>query len=301
MISARSRERIDAYTALLPGSQALAPARHDRMPYRIFFGQIGERLKATYEGRPNAYQNSDELLADVKLAADSLTANRGRHAGYFLVRRFIRRVRTFGFHIATHGRDPVGARASRGDRPGPRDAGVAGAAPRGAPGASARAAGARSLADDAARCGRAALLWVFDTIAHARHKFGERAIGSYIVLGRRGGRRLARRAAARPLGRHHRQAHAASAGSMSRRSWNRSRRSRAPASCCAGCTRSRHIAGTSPYAAIGRPSSSAIPTPTSRRVLRRRAGRCRSRSIGCWRPPAIRRSRSPSRAPSRCR
>ena len=71
------------------------------MPYRIFFGQIGERLKATYEGRPNAYQNCDELLADVKLAADSLTANRGRHAGYFLVRRFIRRVRTFGFHIAT--------------------------------------------------------------------------------------------------------------------------------------------------------------------------------------------------------
>ena len=40
----------------------------------------------------------DELLADVQLAADSLTANRGRHAGYFLVRRFMRRVRTFGFH-----------------------------------------------------------------------------------------------------------------------------------------------------------------------------------------------------------
>ena len=79
----------------------LAPARHDRMPYRIYFGQIGERLKATYEGRPNAYQSADELLADVELAADSLTANRGRHAGYFLVRRFIRRVRTFGFHIAT--------------------------------------------------------------------------------------------------------------------------------------------------------------------------------------------------------
>src|SRR5271156_4143113 len=77
--------RIDAYAALLPGAQALAPARHDRMPYRIFFGQIGERLKATYEGRPNAYQNPEELLADVELAAESLTENRGRHAGYFLV------------------------------------------------------------------------------------------------------------------------------------------------------------------------------------------------------------------------
>src|SRR6202040_3656361 len=93
--------RIDAYPALLPGAQALAPARHDRMPYRVFFGQIGERLKATYEGRPNAYQNPDELLADVGCAADSLLENRGRHAGYFLVRRFMRRVRTFGFHLAT--------------------------------------------------------------------------------------------------------------------------------------------------------------------------------------------------------
>ena len=62
---------------------------------------FGERLKATYEGRPNAYQSPDELLADVALAAESLTLNRGRHAGYFLVRRFMRRVRTFGFHLAT--------------------------------------------------------------------------------------------------------------------------------------------------------------------------------------------------------
>jgi phosphoenolpyruvate carboxylase len=31
------------------GAQRSTPARHDRMPYRIFFGQIGERLKATYE------------------------------------------------------------------------------------------------------------------------------------------------------------------------------------------------------------------------------------------------------------
>ena len=43
----------------------------------------------------------EELLADIQLAADSLAANRGRHAGHFLVRRFMRRVRTFGFHLAT--------------------------------------------------------------------------------------------------------------------------------------------------------------------------------------------------------
>src|ERR1700730_4342091 len=99
-VSAGLAARIESYSAILPGAQALAPARHDRMPYRMFFGQIGERLKATYEGRPNAYQNPDELLADVGLAADSLLENRGRHAGYFLVRRVMRRVRTFGFHLA---------------------------------------------------------------------------------------------------------------------------------------------------------------------------------------------------------
>jgi len=178
--------RIDAYTALLPGSQALAPARHDRMPYRIFFGQVGERLKATYEGRPNAYQSAAELLADVQLAADSLIDNRGRHAGYFLVRRFIRRVRTFGFHIATLDvtqsasvhheviaqglglpqwpQLPAAVRLERLRELLARDQG---------PTSPLDAAGRRTL-------------WVFDTIKHARHKFGAPAMGCYIVSGAAG-------------------------------------------------------------------------------------------------------------------
>jgi phosphoenolpyruvate carboxylase len=94
-VSAALAARIDSYATVLPGAKALAPARHDRMPYRVFFGQISERLKASYEGRPNAYLNPDELLSDIGLAAESLLENRGRHAGYFLVRRLMRRVRTF--------------------------------------------------------------------------------------------------------------------------------------------------------------------------------------------------------------
>src|ERR1700728_814237 len=175
--------RIDSYAAILPGAQALAPARHDRMPYRMFFGQIGERLKATYEGRPNAYQGPEELLADVGLAADSLTANRGRHAGYFLVRRFMRRVRTFGFHLATlditqhaHIHDQVIAQGL------------------GNPGWPALTPEERlqQLRDLLARdqgptsafdaLGRRSL-WVFEAIAQTRHKFGGRAIGQYIVSG----------------------------------------------------------------------------------------------------------------------
>jgi phosphoenolpyruvate carboxylase len=185
-VSAALARRIDTYGALLPGAQELAPARHDRQPYRIFFGQVRERLKAAYDGRPNGYPNSDELLADIQLAADSLMENRGRHAGYFPVRRFMRRVRTFGFHLATldvtqhaHVHDEVIAQGL------------------GVPGWPALPADERlrQLRDLLARdqgptgtldaVGRRSL-WVFEAIAHARHKFGSRAIGEYIVSGARG-------------------------------------------------------------------------------------------------------------------
>src|SRR5258707_2172507 len=185
-VSEALARRIDAYSGLLPGAQELAPARHDRQPYRIFFGQVRERLKATYDGRPNAYQSSDELLADIQLASDSLVTNRGRHAGYFLVRRFQRRVRTFGFHLATldvtqhaHIHDEVIAqglglpewptftpqeRLQRLRDLLERDHGPTGTFD---------AIGRRSL-------------WVFEDIARARHKYGGRAIGDYIVSGAHG-------------------------------------------------------------------------------------------------------------------
>jgi phosphoenolpyruvate carboxylase len=185
-ISPAFAERIEAYSAMLPGVQVLAPARHDRMPYRVFFGQLGERLKATYESRPNGYFGADELLADLELAATSLILNRGRHAGYFLVRRFMRRVRTFGFHLAAlditqhaHVHDEVigqGIGAADWPRLPPqqrleelrellaRDQGPTG---------NLDAMGRRTLS-------------VFEAIGHARHKFGARSIGEYIVSGAQG-------------------------------------------------------------------------------------------------------------------
>ncbi len=43
--------RIEQYSVLLPaGGSRVMPARHDRMPYRVFLGQVMERLRATYEG-----------------------------------------------------------------------------------------------------------------------------------------------------------------------------------------------------------------------------------------------------------
>jgi phosphoenolpyruvate carboxylase len=185
-ISAELARRIETYATLLPGASVLAPARHDRMPYRTFFGQIGERLQATYEGRPNAYQIPEELLADIQLAADSLAGNRGRYAGFFLVRRFIRRVRTFGFHLAAldviqHARVHDGVIAQ-----GLGDSGWPALAPaerlRQLRDLLARDQGPASALDAMGR----RTLWVFEAIAQARHKFGGHAIGDYVVSGAEG-------------------------------------------------------------------------------------------------------------------
>jgi phosphoenolpyruvate carboxylase len=178
--------RIDAYGAVLPGAQALSPARHDRMPYRIFFGQVSERLKATYEGRPNAYQDPAELLSDVQLAADSLLENRGRHAGYFLVRRLLRRIRTFGFHLATldviqhaHVHNEVIAQGL-GIRQWPQLSGTQRLEQLRV--LLARDQGPTNPFDAAGR----RCLWVFEAIAQTRHKYGGKAIGEYIVSAAQG-------------------------------------------------------------------------------------------------------------------
>jgi len=175
-----------AYAEMLPAANAFAPVRHDRMPYRAFFGQISERLKATYDGRPNGYLNAEELYEDVEIAAASLQQHRGRHAGVFLVRRFQRRIRTFGFHLAAldvtqHAEvhDAVIAQGiGRPDWP-----------------ALPAASRLRELRDMLERdqgpltpfdaMGRRSLS-VFDAIGQARHKFGTRSIGAYIVSGARG-------------------------------------------------------------------------------------------------------------------
>ncbi len=93
--------RIAEYSMLLPSTRAAAPARHDRMPYRIYFTQLAERLRKTWEGRAGGYERVAQFRADLELAAESLKANRGEHAGYELVRRLLLRVDTFGFHLAT--------------------------------------------------------------------------------------------------------------------------------------------------------------------------------------------------------
>lgn len=185
-ISKALQMRIDEYAALLPGAQQMTPARHDRMPYRVFFGQVAERLRNTYDARPNHYDNAAQLCADMELVEESLLANRGRHAGLHAVRRFLRRIRTFGFHLATldvrqHSdvHQEVIAQGLEDESWGRRSP-------------------TERLArlSDALDCDQGPLttldavgrrtLWVFEAMAQCRHKYGRKAIGKYIISGTKG-------------------------------------------------------------------------------------------------------------------
>ncbi|HVO46356.1 MAG TPA: phosphoenolpyruvate carboxylase [Steroidobacteraceae bacterium] len=179
-------KRIEEYSVLLPGARANTPARHDRMPYRVFLAQIAERLRHTYEGRPNGYQAVRQFRADVQLIATSLLANKGANAGLFYVRRLLRRIDTFGFHLAAldvrqhasvlhqvvargfddetwHKRSSTERRALLAAAL-ERDAG---------PSVELDALGKRNLA-------------VFDALMQGRHRYGPAAVGYFVVSGATG-------------------------------------------------------------------------------------------------------------------
>jgi phosphoenolpyruvate carboxylase len=173
--------RIEQYKSLVPSARAATPASHDRMPYRVFLGQIAERLRATYDGRSGQFERVEQLADDLELIARSLAGNRGQYAGLFHVRRLLRRVRTFGFHLATldvrqnaevH-REIVGrALAEDGwcDRSAEeRRLRLGSALERDeSPTAGLDAAAKRAL-------------WVFEAMEFCAHRYGTAAIGSYVV------------------------------------------------------------------------------------------------------------------------
>ena len=179
-------QRIELYATLIPGALGITPMRHDRMPYRVFLGQVSERLRLTYDGRPNGYEGPQHFLRDLKLISTSLKLNRGFHAGWANVQRLIRRVETFGFHLATldlrqqaeiHHRvigqgldDPNWMARTPTER---HDLLVR---------AIERDAGAKVELDALGK----RTLGVFDAILQARHRYGPDAIGYYIVSGTQG-------------------------------------------------------------------------------------------------------------------
>jgi phosphoenolpyruvate carboxylase len=182
-VSKALQSRSDEYTALVPAAHESAPARHDKMPYRTFCAQLAVRLRNTYDGSPNHYESAAELLADVQLMADSLAAHKGARAGLFYVRRLLRRIGTFGFHLATldvrqHAdvhRTVVGQGLGDGgfaERPAAeRLARLRSALERDeGPSQPLDAVGRRTLA-------------VFEQLGHCRHRYGREAVGDYVISG----------------------------------------------------------------------------------------------------------------------
>src|SRR5260370_15593254 len=171
---------------LLPGARAITPARHDRLPSRVFLAQLGEGLRSTSEGRARGYESARQFRDDVSLIAASLKANKGANAGLFYVERLLRRIDTFGFHLATldvrqHASvlhqvvargfdDPLWLGRSSRER---RDRLAQALEKDRGPVAELDALGKRNLA-------------VFDAIMQGRHRYGPDAIGYFIVSGASG-------------------------------------------------------------------------------------------------------------------
>ncbi|SEJ45387.1 phosphoenolpyruvate carboxylase [Frateuria terrea] len=100
-VDAQLAARLADYRERFPQAAARIRPRHADMPYRCLLTLIGARLEATGENdHAEGYASPAELLDDLQLIDRSLLAHRGLHAGAYAVRRLIWRVRTFGFHLA---------------------------------------------------------------------------------------------------------------------------------------------------------------------------------------------------------
>jgi phosphoenolpyruvate carboxylase len=180
-VSEELERRTQLYAGHFQEVSSFLPARHRRMPYRAFLRLVGARLQSTYRDAAFPYESAEEFVADLELIADSLRANKGRHAGLFAVTRLLRRVRTFGFHMATldirqnalvHRR--VIGEALREPRwldeySVERTSRISAALER-------RESPLGALSSEGRRT-----LAIFQTIAHCRRKYGRDAVGPYIV------------------------------------------------------------------------------------------------------------------------
>ena len=94
-------DKIDEYRGVFPNAYHAVPARHRDMPYRVFLRLVQQRLQSTFDDDVFPYEKVGQLIDDIQLIADSLAENKGQQAGLFAVRRLLRRINTFGFHMVT--------------------------------------------------------------------------------------------------------------------------------------------------------------------------------------------------------
>jgi phosphoenolpyruvate carboxylase len=185
-VSRELDERIAEYEILLPTARQASSSRHDRMPYRVFLSQVAERLRTTYEGRPNHYESAEHFVRDIEIVAASLRANHGRYAGQFPVERLLCRARTFGFHLAT-----LDVRQHASVHREVVRQGLALADWKRRKADARRAVLREALARDRGPLGSfdavgRRTLAVFEALIQGRNKYGDRATGDYVVSGTEG-------------------------------------------------------------------------------------------------------------------
>ena len=183
-IDAAVLARAEEYALRLPAEDAAIPARTADMPYRRFLWLMDARIARKGRSEPEGYGTPDELRADLGLIAASLERHEGARAGLALVRRALRRVDVFGFHLAALDvrqdaqlhrtaiaelfEDPDFAERSPDERA--KHIG--------------RALSADSLDIPARSTATATLhrtLDVFQALCEARERYGDRALGPYII------------------------------------------------------------------------------------------------------------------------
>ncbi len=94
-------DKIDEYQGIFPNAYHAVPARHREMPYRVFLKLVQQRLQSTFDDDIYPYEHVAEFVADIELIGESLAFNKGRNAGLFPVKRLLRRIHAFGFHMVT--------------------------------------------------------------------------------------------------------------------------------------------------------------------------------------------------------
>ena len=180
-VDRRILAKIDNYRHMFQTAYHAVPARHRDMPYRVYLRLVQERLQATYDDDAYPYENASQLYEDIELIADSLEANRGQHAGLFAVRRLLRRIETFGFHFMTLDvrQDAMVLRTVVGELLGEEDWLEKPAEARLA--RIVEAIRSRDSVLESQSVLARKTLAVFQAIAFCRRKYGDRAIGLFIV------------------------------------------------------------------------------------------------------------------------
>jgi phosphoenolpyruvate carboxylase len=180
-ISAAMQARIEQYTTLLPGASTLSPGA--ARPHAVSRLPRSDHGAAACDVRcaRQSLRFGERILGDLNLIVDSLRANKGEHAGLFQVRRLIRRVRTFGFHLATLDiRQNAGAHRSVIAQGWAIRSGLRAAAKNEPRVCAQRSSATKRRSACSIRAGKRSL-WVFEALTHCRHRYGTDAIGPYVI------------------------------------------------------------------------------------------------------------------------